>query len=380
MKEAERTPMKLSMSCSDLQNALSHVHNVVEKRTTIPILSNVLLRAYGNTLELTATDLDLEAVDIATASIVNEGAITAPAQTLAEVVKKLPGLVDIHLETDPESNQLIVTSGKARFELPTLPSDDFQSMGDQPMTASFTLPAKALRRLFDKTKFSISNEETRYYLNGIYLHIFSGSDGPLLRAVATDGHRLALAEMPAPDGLTSLEGVIIPKKAIVESLRLLDGVDEDVTVSVSNNIYILKAGRAVLTSKLIDGSFPDYKRVIPLHNPSLMVVDNKAFLQAVDRVATISTERSRSIKLNLADGNLVLAVNQIDSGKSREELEVDFTAAPVEVGFNARYVTEISSNIVGEQVHYAFADPTSPVLVTDPADDAVKFVIMPLRV
>ena len=372
--------MKLSMSCSDLQNALNHVHNVVEKRTTIPILSNVLLKAHGGTLELTATDLDIEAVDIADATIEQEGAITAPAQTLAEVVKKLPSLVDIHLETEPESNQLIITSGKSRFELPTLSSNDFQSMGDQPMTASFTIAAKALRRLFDKTKFSISNEETRYYLNGIYLHVFAGTEGPLLRAVATDGHRLALAEMPAPEGLTSLEGVIIPRKAVVESLRLLDGLESDVSVSVSNNIYVLKAGRAVLTSKLIDGSFPDYRRVIPQNNPSLMEVDKKAFTQAVDRVATISTERSRSIKLTLSEGLLVLAVNQIDSGKSREEVEVDYSATPIEIGFNARYIAEISQNISGEKIHYAFADSASPVLVTDPEDANVRFVIMPLRV
>ena len=270
--------MKLTIERGDLLNALSHVQNVVERRNTIPILSNVLLQAVNGELKLTATDLDIEAVDSADASVTREGAVTAPAGTLFDVVRKLPAGSEVELEVQPEGQRLAITAGRSHFELPTLPASDFQTMSSDDTPTKFSLGAKDFARLIDKTRFAISTEETRYYLNGVYLHAAQTDEGQaVLRTVATDGHRLALAELPAPAGAENLEGIIVPRKAVAEARRLIDGVDDDIEIEVSDTKIVVRAGRAVLTSKLIDGSFPDYGRVIPKGNDRKLTIDNKAF-------------------------------------------------------------------------------------------------------
>lgn len=373
--------MKLTIERGDLLNALSHVQNVVERRNTIPILSNVLLQASKGELRLTATDLDIEAVDSAPAKIAREGAVTAPAGTLFDVVRKLPAGAEVELELQPENQRLSITAGPSHFELPTLPASDFQTMTSDDSATKFALDAKDLVRLIDKTRFAISTEETRYYLNGVYLHATKDDDGkPVLRAVATDGHRLALAEAKAPEGSDSLEGVIVPRKAIGEARRLIDGLDGPVDIEVSDTKIIIRAGRATLTSKLIDGSFPDYGRVIPKGNTRKMSIDNKAFEAAVDRVSTVSAERSRSVKLSLSDGKLVLAVNHAETGAGNEELEAEYGDEPMEIGFNAKYLLDIAGQIEAPEAEFMFNDPASPALVLDPSDDSARYVLMPLRV
>ena len=373
--------MKLTIERGDLLNALAHVQNVVERRNTIPILSNVLMEAKGGELRLTATDLDIEAVDAADAKITTEGALTTPAGTLFDVVRKLPSGAEVELELLSENNRLAISTGRSNFELPTLPASDFQTMASDEGAATFSVDAGDLRRLIDKTKFAISTEETRYYLNGIYLHGIKGDDGkPVLRTVATDGHRLALAEIKAPKGAETLEGVIIPRKAVTEARRLIDGLDEDIDIEVTDAKIVIKAGRATLTSKLIDGTFPDYDRVIPKGNDKKLTVDNKTFEAAVDRVATVSMERSRSIKLSLDNGKLTLAVNHTETGRGNEEMEAGYSSDAMEIGFNAKYLLDIAGQIEASECEFMFNDPASPALVLDPEDDAARYVLMPLRV
>ncbi len=372
--------MKVTIERNDLLNALSHVQNVVERRNTIPILSNVLIEAGDGTLTLTATDLDMEAVDSASAKVAQPGAVTAPAGILFDVIRKLPASTDVQLATEPERQRLAIRAGRSNFALPTLPASDFQTMSSGADAICFTMPAGDLRRLIDKTRFAISTEETRYYLNGVFLHAAEGTRGQVLRAVATDGHRLALAETALPDGAGPLEGVIVPRKAIGEARRLIDALDDPVTVEVSGTKIVFRAGRATLTSKLIDGSFPDYARVIPKSNTKRLTVDNKAFEAAVDRVATVSAERSRSVKLSLDEGRVTLAVNHAETGQGEEEVEAEYGAEPMEIGFNARYLLDIASQIEAEDAQFLFNDAASPALVLDPADDGAQYVLMPLRV
>ena len=373
--------MKLTIERGDLLDALSHVQNIVERRTTIPILSNVLLEATKGELKLTATDLDIEAVDSANAKVSKTGAVTAPAGTLFDVIRKLPSGAEVQLELNPESQRLIITAGRSKFELPTLAAADFQTMTPDEGAISFRLHARDVARLIDKTRFAISTEETRYYLNGVYLHAAKTDAGDtVLRTVATDGHRLALAELKAPKGSEGLTGVIVPRKTVAETRRLVDGLDEEVEIEISDTKFILRAGRAVLTSKLIDGSFPDYGRVIPKGNDKKLTVDNKAFEAAVDRVSTVSAERSRSVKMSMSDGRLTLAVNHAETGAGNEELEAEYSSDPMEIGFNAKYLLDIAGQIEAPEAEFMFNDPASPALVLDPSDDSARYVVMPLRV
>jgi len=372
--------MKLTIERGALLNALSHVQNVVERRNTIPILSNILMQAGDGVVKFTATDLDIEAVDSADAKIGSDGAVTAPAGTLFDVIRKLPAGADVELELNPENRQLSIVSGRSQFSLPTLPATDFQTMVPDEDATTFDIEAGDLRRLIDKTRFAISTEETRYYLNGVYLHTADTDGGKKLRTVATDGHRLALYETDAPKGAETLEGVIVPRKAVAEVRRLIDASDDDVTVSVSDTKIMFTAGRAQLTSKLIDGTFPDYARVIPKGNEKAMIIDNKAFEAAVDRVSTVSAERSRSIKLSLADGKITLAVSSAETGAGHEEIECDYKDDEMDVGFNAKYLLDVTAQIEAEDARFLFNDPASPALVLDPTDDSAQYVLMPLRV
>lgn len=372
--------MKLTIERSALLNALSHVQSVVERRNTIPILSNILIRAETGTVCFIATDLDIEAVDHADAKIDTEGAVTAPAGTLFDVIRKLPAGADVELELNTENHQLAIRSGRSKFSLPTLPAGDFQTLQADAGALEFTIEAVHLRRLIDKTRFAISTEETRYYLNGVYLHVADTDAGKKLRTVATDGHRLALSEIDAPTGSEDLQGVIVPRKAIGEVRRLIDSEDGDVEVSVSETKIVFKSGRAQLTSKLIDGSFPDYARVIPKGNEKAMIIDNKLFEAAVDRVATVSAERSRSVKLTIADRKLTLAVNSAETGQGQEEIECDYQSDAMDIGFNAKYLLDVTAQIEAEDARFLFHDPASPALILDPGDASAQYVLMPLRV
>jgi DNA polymerase-3 subunit beta len=377
--------MKLTMERAALMKALGHVQSVVERRNTIPILSNVLLSADANGVSFSATDLDMEIVDETDAQVTGAGQITAPAHTLYEIVRKLPEGAEVELKYQGEDPRLSVAAGRSRFNLPVLPPGDFPVMTAEGLGPRLSLQADDLIRLIDKTRFAISTEETRYYLNGLYLHTVMEGGEAKLRAVATDGHRLALAEMPAPEGALGLPGVIIPRKTIAEARRLLDDAGEVVELQISQakvklEVAISGGRGAALTSKVIDGSFPDYVRVIPKDNQKIVMIDTALFAQAVDRVATISAEKSRSVKLAIEPGKLTLTVRNMEAGQAVEEVEIDYDGEAFEIGFNARYLLDVCGQITGSTAELRFADPASPTLVLDPADRGVQYVLMPLRV
>jgi DNA polymerase-3 subunit beta len=261
-----------------------------------------------------------------------------------------------------------------------LTADDFPSLSVDDLDHAFTLSVKDLKRLIEKTRFAISTEETRYYLNGIYLHASESDGKPTLRAVATDGHRLAQVELPLPDGAKDMPGAIVPRKTVSELVRLAEDGNGDVRIELSPSKIRVSAGRVVLTSKLIDGTFPDYERVIPQGNDKCLEVDNEAFAQAVDRVSTLSSDKGRAVKLTLSEGRLVLSVNNPDSGSATEELSVEYDFDPLEIGFNARYLLDIADQLESGTAEFSLADPGSPTMVRDGKDLSALYVLMPMRV
>jgi DNA polymerase-3 subunit beta len=377
--------MKVTVERAALLKALGHVHRVVERRNTIPILSNVLLRAADGGLRLKATDLDLEVTESVAADVAQPGATTVPAHVIYDIVRKLPEGAQVSLETTGDTGQMQLRSGRSRFMLQALSEGDFPDLAAGDMPFSFALPAADLKRLIEKTQFAISTEETRYYLNGIYLHTIEADGGTKLRAVATDGHRLARMELPAPEGSIGMPGLIVPRKAVAEIQKLVDDGAEDVRIELSPAKIRFSFGGSgddgvVLTSKLIDGTFPDYQRVIPTGNDKRLTVERADFAKAVDRVSTISSERGRAVKLAIADGRLTLSVNNPDSGNAVEELDVDYDAAPLDVGFNARYLLDITGQLDGDTALFKLADPGSPTVIQDREGASTLYVLMPMRV
>jgi DNA polymerase-3 subunit beta len=372
--------MKVTLERTALLKALGHVHRIVERRNTIPILSNVLIEARERQLTLKATDLDLEATESAPADVVQEGATTVAAHVLYEIVRKLPEGAQVSLEMSGDAGQLLLRSGRARFHLQCLPASDFPDLTTGELSHSFALSSGDLKKLIDNTQFAISTEETRYYLNGIFLHVADVDGAAMLRAVATDGHRLARVELPAPKGAPGMPGVIVPRKAVNEIQKLIEDLAQEITVELSTAKARFRFGDVVLTTKLIDGTFPDYGRVIPVNNDKRLVVDKEPFQKAVDRVSTISSERGRAIKLSIGDNKMVLSVNNPDSGSASEEIEVDYDSTPIEIGFNARYLLDIAAQLAGDTALMKLSDPGSPTIFQDRDGASALFVLMPLRV
>ncbi len=372
--------MKLTIERAGLLRSLAHVHSVVERRTTIPILSNVRLDAGDGRLAVTATDMDIAVVETVAAEVAQDGATTAPAHMLYEIVRKLPEGAQVDAELDGDGGHLVLRSGQAEFSLPSQPAEEFPVMAEGEFTHRFALPAANLRRLIDKARFAISTEETRYYLNGIYLHTADTDGGGALRAAATDGHRLSRIDVPLPDGAAGMPGVIVPRKTVGELRKLIEEYDGDVDVSLSETKVRFAFDQVVLTSKLIDGTFPDYNRVIPTDNDKVMEIDGKAFAEVVDRVATISTEKTRSVKLSLSKGQLVVSASSPDSASANEELAVDYDSSALEIGFNSRYLLDVTSQVDGERIRFAMADSASPTVVHDTGDADALYVLMPMRV
>lgn len=374
--------MKLKADRATLLKALAHVQSVVERRNTIPILANVMVAVHDGRLTLTATDMEIAVVEEVSAATAQNGACTAPAATLYEIVRKLPEGAEVELDHPGGDTQLALRSGRYVTRLVVLPTEDFPSMTAGTMPHQFSLSAQRLRSMIDRTRFAISTEETRYYLNGIYLHVTETEGTRVLRAVATDGHRLARVEEPLPDGAAALPGAIIPRKTINELRKLLDEVAGNVEVALSDTRVQFHVDTVLLTSKLIDGTFPEYERVIPRNNDKVLLVGKKDFADAVGRVAAISSERSRPVKLSLARDLLVLSAASPEQGDATEELDADhvkYQAGPLEIGFQARYLNDITDQI-GEEVEFRFADGSAPTVVRDAADPSALYVLMPMRV
>ncbi len=373
--------MKVIIERAALAKALGHVQSVVERRNTIPILGNVLLHAGDGELTLTATDLDIEISETAGADVIEAGATTTEALRFHDIVRKLPDGAQVQLELSKEEGRLRISAGRSEFSLAVLPEDDFPTLATEELPTQFSMPSVDLARLLDKTRFAMSQEETRYYLNGVYIHALTEGDGaPLLRAASTDGHRLARLNAALPKGAEQMPGVIVPRKAVTELARLLDDADEMIEIGVSPAKIRFSFGPGRLTSKLIDGTFPEYERVIPKTNENVLRVENKPFAQAVDRVSTVSADRTRSIKLALDTDKLRLTVNNPEAGSALEELAVDYKGAPIEIGFNARYLLDVATQVDGDTAIFHLADPSSPAVVSDEEDSGALYVLMPLRV
>ena len=375
LQTLKRELMKLTIDRMSLLRPLGHVQSVVERRNTIPILANVVLRAEDGQLSLTATDMDMDIATEVGCAVATSGTTTMSAHMLYDIARKLPDGAEVELTVaDGHAN---ISAGRSSFRLPTLPVDDFPAISSSDLPVNFTLTAADLRDLIDATRFAISTEETRYYLNGIYLH--KAEDGNLC-AVATDGHRLALTCQALPSGASQMPSVILPRKAVGELRKLLDDYDGDVSVGLSETRAEFGFGAVRLTSKLIDGTFPDYTRVIPAGNDRIMQVDAASFSAAVDRVSTISSEKSRSVKMGLKPGVLTLSASNTDASSATEELEVTYDGPEMDIGFNARYLLDIAGQVNNDIVEFALADQGSPSLVRAPGDDASLFVLMPMRV
>jgi len=370
--------MKATIERATLLKSLSHVQSVVERRNTIPILSNVLIEASADgAIKLMATDLDLQVVESISAQVEQPGATTISAHTLFDIARKLPEGSQVSLQA--ADGKMLIQAGRARFNLSTLPRDDFPVIAEGDLPTQFELPAETLKQIIDKTRFAISTEETRYYLNGIYFHV-SDEGQPVLKAAATDGHRLARVTVARPDGADGMPGIIVPRKCIGELRKLLDEVEGSVQISLSASKIRFGLGSAILTSKLIDGTFPDYSRVIPTGNDKLLKVDPKSFFAGVDRVATIATEKTRAVKMALDTDRVTLSVTSPDNGTAAEELAADYGAEGLEIGFNANYLKDILAQIEGDNVELHLADAGAPTLIRQNAQSPALYVLMPMRV
>jgi DNA polymerase-3 subunit beta len=400
------TEFSLTIDRKTLAHAMTHLARVVEKRNTIPILSNVRLTAADDTLRLIATDLDIEACVEMACDISGQIDLTVPAALLNDITRKVPEGAAITLSKDLKGNAIVLKAGRARFTLQTLPATDFPEMLVTEMSHCFRLSASALEMMLECTGFAISTEETRYYLNGIYMHCVEQPAEELgeaqgeaqgrasLRAVATDGHRLARFDVEAPAGASGMPGIIIPRKTVGEMLRLAkESTDKagngDLEISLSTaKIRIANAHGVTLTSKLIDGTFPDYTRVIPRANDKRVVLDRMAFALAADRVATISSERGRAVKMSLGTDLIKLSVTNPDAGSAHEEIEAVYDGPDMDIGFNSRYLADVLGVIADraetetdkDTILVKLADPGSPTLFQKREGDALLIVLMPMRV
>ncbi len=375
--------MEIKANSSDLLKALNHIHGIVEVRHTLPILSNIVLSAESNELSLSSTNLDIFCSDKIDAEIVNSGEISVPAITFFEIVKRLPSGSDVILSMADEDTELVLKCGRSKFNLSTLKTEDFPILSDKDLSTNFVISADELSRMIDKTKFAISNEETRYYLNGIFFHKAESNSIKFLRAVATDGHRLAQYDIPLPQGAEEITGIIIPKKTVFELRKVLDDADGDVSVSLNENKIKFSFNNLKIISKVIDGTFPDYTKVIPQNNDKKFKTNNSELKNAIDRVSAVAINeetKSKAIKLTIENNKLNLSVESQSKGSAKEEIDISYSNEKVDIGFNSRYLLDICNEVDGDEIDVNLLDSISPAIILDKTDENLFFVLMPMRI
>ncbi len=375
--------MDFKVNSSDLLKAISHIHGVVEIRHTLPILSNMIITAKDGRLKLCSTNLDIYCSDQVNAEVLLPGEISVSASTFHEIIKRLPNGSDLHATLDEESSSLILKCGRSKFNLTTMKTDDFPTIADTDLDINFVLSATELIRMIDKTKFAISNEETRYYLNGIFFHKTQKDSIEVLRTVATDGHRLAQYDIPLPQGAEEMTGLIIPKKTILELRRVLDDANGDINISLNDNKIKFSFNDLSIISKVIDGTFPDYTKVIPKNNNKVFATNSNELKSAIDRVSAVSISeeiKSKAIKLLIESNKLLLSVESLSKGSANEEVDINYNEEKVEIGFNSRYLVDICNEIDGEEVIVHILDSISPAIILDKSDENLFFVLMPMRI
>ncbi len=371
--------MKLTVERSLLCKALAHVQNVADRRAVSPILGHVLLTAAANELTLCSTDLDMSIQETVPVTLIEEGSLTVPAHLTYDIVRKLPEGCAVELVEKKESNELILKAGRSRFSVPTLPAKDFVPLKISELPHQFSLSGSDLGFLISTTRFSISTEETRYYLNGIYLHTRMGKNGLVLRAVSTDGHRLSLADIDEPKGAEGMPDVIIPRKAIYEISKLLEQGGSEAILSLSHTQIKIQVGMVTLISRLIDGTFPDYEKVIPSQATHCLEIDRMKFSEAVDRVSIVSNDKSRGLKMDIEAQKIILSARGLDQATGNEEIESTYMGKKLSLGFNSKYLLDITQQIGEEKILFQFCDETSPVLIRAAGDDKALYVLMPMR-
>lgn len=372
--------MQVFVERSQLVKSLGHMSRVVDRRNSEPILANVLLEVNENGLLLKATDLEMEVSEFIPVIGGKAGSTTVGAQLLHDIVRKMPDGSQLQLELVEEGRALLVAAGLSQFKLACLSAETFPSRSLDDFTHSFTMKANELLKLIKRTQFAISTEETRYYLTGIFLHTVTMNDKAYLKAVSTDGHRLVHIECIAPAGCEDMPGVIIPRKVVNELDKLLSQQDDlAVQIDVSNAHIKFTIGNVVIVSKLIDGNFPDYARLIPFDNSKDLRVNSDLLAKAVERVSTVLSDRSRAVKFSVDGNKLSLSVVSNQTGSAEDFLDVDYASnTPFEIGFNPRFVTDVLSQIVGEDVVFKFGAKAAPVLIKDLGSDDVLYVLMPM--
>ena len=372
--------MKFTIERANLLKTLSHVQSIVEKRNTIPVLSNVKIEAMEDGISFKATDMDTEITEIVDAKTIETGATTAPAHMLYDIVRKLSDGSEVEITFPDEKGQLTIASGRSKFALSTIGVEDFPVISGDQLPVNFSMAKEELKDVIDRTKFAVSTEETRYYLNGIYVHAKNEGETKVLRVVATDGHRLACVESPLPQGAEDMNGVIIPRKTVGEARKLLDDTcAENIAISLSENKIRFVMDDITLTSKLIDGTYPDYERVIPTDNDKVLEVGVKPLAEAVDRVSVVA-ERTRAIKVMTAPNHITIVTSSPDLGSAQEEVEAKYNSEPLEIGYNFRYLLDILTEVKGDNVKISFADGSSPSVIHDTSDSSAIYVLMPMRV
>jgi len=375
--------MEFKINSSDLLKALSHIHGIVEVRHTLPILSNIILKAKDNELTLSSTNLDIYCADKIKAEVSIAGEISVSAVTFFEIVKRLPSGSEVVMTMEEGENEIILKCGRSKFNLSTLKTDDFPIISDNDLSTNFVLSADELIRIIDKTKFAVSNEETRYYLNGIFLHKADRNSIQFLRAVATDGHRLAQYDIPLPQGAEDITGIIIPKKTIFELRKVLDDANGDVSISLNENKIKFTFNDLKIISKVIDGTFPDYTKVIPQNNNKNFKTNNNELKNAIDRVSAVAANeesKSKAIKLSLEDNKLNLSVESQSKGSANEIIDISYDGDKVDIGFNSKYIIDICNEVDGEEVDISLLDSVSPAIILDKTDENLFFVLMPMRI
>ena len=375
--------MDFRVNSTELLRALSHIHGIVEVRHTLPILSNIIITTHDNLLSLSSTNLDIFCSDDLEAEVSQNGSTSVSAGTFYEIVKRLPSGSEIHASLSEEDSTLTLKCGRSKFNLTTISPDDFPKISHDDLNIQFVLSATELKRMIDKTKFAISNEETRYYLNGVFLHQTQKNSIDILRAVATDGHRLAQYDIPLPQGAKDMNGIIIPKKMIQELRRVLDDATGDINIQLNENKIKFSFNNMQIISKVIDGTFPDYTKVIPQSNDKSITTNNEELKKAIDRVSAVAINeetKSKAIKLIIESNKISLSVDSTSRGSAIEEIDLDYNNEKVEIGFNSRYLIDICNEIDGDKINLKFLNSTSPAIILDNTDENLFFVLMPMRI
>ena len=362
-----------------LLKSLNFVQGVVEKKNTLPILSNVLLQLKDKKLSIIATDLDIIFYDeITNVKILKEGSTTTSASILYDILRKISSNSELNFDLKSE-NKLSLRSENADFNLLCLPIDNFPTFADEFEGSEISLNNNRLLKLLNKTRISISNDDTRHYLNGIFLHLTEAHGRNFLTGVATDSHRLSSSSLEI-ENISDFNSLILPKKTIFQLCSLLSEATEQITMQTSDNKIKFNIGNMKLISKVIDGKFPDYKKVVPTNNDKTLVVSSKDFINSIERVASVSMDRKEGVKLVINKDNVQLSVNSANSGDGNEKIKANFSSENLNISFNSKYLIDIASELEDKNLKMNLKDSTSPVLIEDASDKNSYYVIMPMKI